>query len=359
MPYIPVIAIGGGPCGGKSTFLVRAREWLEKFGLHPLIISETATELITAGASPAVVGLEPFQEHLFLYSLDREQHYLKIANGIKRNVVILCDRGVLDCAAYMGAESYQRMIKRLGYTQDELRKRYHLVIHLVTAADGAEGFYTLANNAARSETAEEARALDAKTQSAWLGHPHHILIDNSTDFAAKMQRALCSLSRRLDMPEPTEIERKFRILNFAPQFIPEGAVAVEITQDYLLHDGPGERRVRQRVCNGEASFFYTEKLPRSESGTRVEQERQINETEYQAFLKGRDMRLSTIKKTRHHFPFGGKLFELDIFGGNNDGLVMLEVELQRRDEAVSLPPHWEIIEVTDDPSYKNRSLATS
>ncbi|MFZ1075581.1 MAG: ATP-binding protein [Minisyncoccia bacterium] len=158
MPGIPVIAITGGPCGGKSTFMVRALEWLANFGYHTLIVSETATELISAGASPAVLGLDAFQEHLLLYTIRREEHYLEIARAITgsdRRVVILCDRGVLDCAAYMGPEPYRKMIARLGYTQEQLRARYHLVVHLVSAAIGAEKFYTLANNAARSESPEE------------------------------------------------------------------------------------------------------------------------------------------------------------------------------------------------------------
>ena len=358
MPHIPIVVISGGPCGGKSTFLAQAREWLEKFDLYPLIISETATELITAGASPKALGLELFQERLFLYSLDRENHYLEIARGMRRRgVVILCDRGVLDCAAYMGEDAYGKMIGRQGYTQEELMRRYHLMVHLVTAADGAEEHYTLSNNAARSETAEEARTLDAKTKQAWLGHPHHIVIDNSTDFATKMRRALRSLARILNMPEPTEIERKFRVLNFRPNFIPKEAVAIEITQDYLVCRGPGERRVRKRVRDGETSYFYTEKVPTAQSGTRIERERQISEEEYRQLLAERDPALYTIEKTRHTFPFWGRLFELDIFRGRNAGLVMLEVELQHLDDELRLPSAWDTVEVTDDPSYKNRALA--
>lgn len=50
--------------------------------------------------------------------------------------------------------------------------RYDAIIHLVTAADGAEKYYTLDNCVARSETPELARLLDLNTQKAWLGHPH-------------------------------------------------------------------------------------------------------------------------------------------------------------------------------------------
>jgi len=60
---------------------------------------------------------------------------------------------------------------------------------LVTAADGAEKFFSLDNNKARSETVEEAKALDKKTQEAWKCHSNHIIIDNSEKgFDKKMER---------------------------------------------------------------------------------------------------------------------------------------------------------------------------
>lgn len=52
------------------------------------------------------------------------------------------------------------------------------VVHLVTAADGAEQHYTTVNNSIRTETPEEARILDKKTLDAWNDHPGRILAPN-------------------------------------------------------------------------------------------------------------------------------------------------------------------------------------
>ena len=62
------------------------------------------------------------------------------------------------------------------------------MFHMVTAADGAEKYYTLANNAARSENAEEACRLDKRLQECWLGHHNCFVFDNSTGFEAKIDR---------------------------------------------------------------------------------------------------------------------------------------------------------------------------
>lgn len=57
-------------------------------------------------------------------------------------------------------------------------------------AAGAEKFYSLENNTARTEGLELARELDAKAAQSWLGHPCYDVIDNSTDFEAKCRRCL-------------------------------------------------------------------------------------------------------------------------------------------------------------------------
>lgn len=64
------------------------------------------------------------------------------------------------------------------------------MVHLVTAAVGAEAFYSLANNAARTEGFEMARELDQKCQTAWCGHPALDVIDNASGFDEKMLRLI-------------------------------------------------------------------------------------------------------------------------------------------------------------------------
>lgn len=83
----------------------------------------------------------------------------------------------------------------MGTTEAALCARYDLVLHLVTAADGAEHAYTLSNNPARTESAEEARALDARLAALWSSHPRRDVIDNSTNFQGKLDRCRDALGR--------------------------------------------------------------------------------------------------------------------------------------------------------------------
>lgn len=106
--------------------------------------------------------------------MDLESYYQKLASVQKKNVLLLTDRGVMDNTAYCSEEVEQKVFDSAGWNKTELRdKRYDMVIHLVTAADGAREFYTLSNNAARTESPELAIKLDKMTQEAWNGHPYY------------------------------------------------------------------------------------------------------------------------------------------------------------------------------------------
>ena len=58
--------------------------------------------------------------------------------------------------------------------------RYDLVCHLITAANGAESYYTLNNNSTRTETPEVAKILDKKTLQCWQEHRHLRVFPNRT-----------------------------------------------------------------------------------------------------------------------------------------------------------------------------------
>jgi CYTH domain-containing protein len=65
-----------------------------------------------------------------------------------------------------------------------------------------------------------------------------------------------------------------------------------------------------------------------------------------------------IEKTRHRETFAGRTWEIDVFHGDNDGLVFAEVEVANAADRVTLPP-WAGAEVSADPRYFNNNLANN
>lgn len=362
-PRFSAIAITGGPCAGKSTFLAKARQWLENRGLRVAVLAESATDLITGGLTPWNEWLNPidFQRAVLERSLSGEEIYYRYLKRLKtdQRLVLLCDRGTLDGIAYAGREGFLEALEGLGLDLHALRERYKAVIHLVTAADGAPEHYTLANNEARTETPEQALALDRATQNAWLGHQHLAIIDNSAGtFQRKMERALTALARTLHMPEPLEAERKFLVKSFDLSAVGE-VVQVRITQDYLISPKGCECRVRTRYLDGVTTYYHTEKRPTETVGVRTERERQITQREYEELLRRRDPSSSTVVKVRHTFVWAGRHLELDIYEAPINDTVILEVELpiDELNDPIEMPPGFDTTEMTGDEQYDTASIA--
>jgi hypothetical protein len=85
----------------------------------------------------------------------------------------------MDGSAYVDKTQWKGLMDEIGVSAVQLRDhRYDAVLHLVTAADGAEKFYDSATNNARYETIEEAREKDVRLREAYMTHPKWYLIDN-------------------------------------------------------------------------------------------------------------------------------------------------------------------------------------
>jgi len=193
MNYVYRVALTGGPCGGKSSSLKAFSKELAKRGYDVYRAPEVPTILLNGGCRyPGIDGGEKlfaFEKYLMDLQLQTERSFVGIAASTDRPSVVVMDRGLMDIAAYIPEDKWKEILKRNNFTEEYLLSRYDMVLHLVTAADGAEDYYTTANNQARTETAEQARVLDKKMITCWEKHPHHSIIDNSTDFKGKLDRA--------------------------------------------------------------------------------------------------------------------------------------------------------------------------
>jgi CYTH domain-containing protein len=145
-----------------------------------------------------------------------------------------------------------------------------------------------------------------------------------------------------------EIERKFLVATDAWR---NGVTqATRLRQGYLCLDTA--RTVRVRISGTQG--WLTIKGPGA-GPSRAEYEYALPLSDATDLLDHLCLR-PQIDKTRHLIPHGGLTFEVDVFHGDNEGLVMAEVELSAVDTHVDLPP-WIGREVTGDHRYFNAYLA--
>lgn len=252
-----------------------------QMGYAVLFVPETATELITGGVAPWTCGSNgEYQKCQMMLQLDKEKVFVQAAETMNDKVLIVCDRGALDNKAYMNDLEFAEVLDFLGTDEIALRDNYDAVFHLVTAAKGAAEYYTAANNSARTETIDEAAAIDDKLISAWTGHPHLRVIDNTSDFEMKMKRLIAEISSFLGEPESYEIERKYLIEYPDIKWLESlrNCRKIEIIQTYLNSDNGEETRVRQRGVDGNYVYYLTTK--KNAGGIkRIETERRLSEKE--------------------------------------------------------------------------------
>ncbi|AMR32180.1 adenylate cyclase [Mucilaginibacter sp. PAMC 26640] len=147
-----------------------------------------------------------------------------------------------------------------------------------------------------------------------------------------------------------EIERKFLVdmIQWEALNKPAGTV---FKQGYIYSDE--KRTVRIRVTDKAA--YLT--LKGSTTG--------ISRSEFEYTIPIEDgneilstLTVSAIEKVRYEINYAGKLWEVDVFSGDNQGLIIAEIELESEEENFD-KPEWVLAEVSDDSRYSNASLSVT
>ena len=149
----------------------------------------------------------------------------------------------------------------------------------------------------------------------------------------------------------TEIERKFLVRSDA--FMAQAIGKHEIEQGYLCRDKG--RTIRVRISDERAFLTIKSSLLR-EGLARFEWEKEIAPEDAREMMK--HCQLPVISKTRYIVPIEGeskRKWEVDVFHGHKEGLVMAELELGSEDEPFERP-EWLGEEVTGNPRYYNANM---
>jgi len=358
----------GGPCGGKTTALARVFMFLRERGFEVITVPETFTVLSSNGMAAdffATEGMDKIIQGTVLdIQLKMEDSVQRLLRARGKPAVVLCDRGTMDGAVYVSKETFQQIMTERNTDIVELRdNRYNAIFHLVTAADGAEGYYTLENNKVRSESPEQARECDRKTQQAWVGSPHLFVLDNSTDFEGKMTRLVDIISKLVGLPSNLKRSSAKFLLRRAPElseFPQDVDVQVfEVEKVYLR--APPRDDDEEDKSDKEYSFIRrrtnidpqtgqlvgsvygltrakyvigtgsSSNLCADDAGEVIEQKRIISQREYMAAYMTRDHRRHVIRQRRISFLYAQQSFNVHIYEGPPaDGLCILHAQVQAR-----------------------------
>ncbi|XP_075219915.1 TRPL translocation defect 14 isoform X2 [Lycorma delicatula] len=402
------IVLTGGPCGGKTTGQSRLCTFFENLGWKVFRVPETATVLLSGGIKFSDLTTEEewrdpfckkcggqnsknstvdgqttkfqsfccdhaykFQENLLKTMIQIENTFFELGETCQRDCLIICDRGAMDASAFISREKWERMMLSNGWNPVELRdNRYNQIIHMVTAANGAEDFYSTEDHACRSEGVVLARELDYNAAAAWVGHPYFDVVDNSTDFEIKICRMIASVCQKLGIDTGDRLltnSRKRKFLVKGP--LPEDSVFppfqdFDVVHNYLQASNPDmQARLRKRGQKGHWSYIHTIRKPKIR-GQVIEVKTQLTHRDYINMLAQRDDSHFTIFKKRRCFLDNNQYFQLDVYKEpchpRCKGLILLETysALENGHLEKCLPKFLTLVEeVTGNPAYSMFNLS--
>ena len=371
------IALTGGPCAGKSTFVSSCKRILEERNIKTITMPEVATEIMASGIKYGDIPDLNFQLIVLNKMLINEKNAFiaaKCYSGQGKDVVIFFDRGLCDNKAYCTAEEWRQLLKAKNLSDEKLRHRYDAVFNIVTTAYGAEDVWEMlhGNNPERYEsTIKQARETEDRTQAAWAGH-HNLKIfgNDGAGWEGKEKRMFDAVFSVIGITPPIRTAKRYLVElpadleSFASKY---NCVIQFIEQTYLKSGmADSERRVR-RIQNGrsanDTAYYYTEREKAAE-GVLARREYMLRgETEYNRLLSQADPSKDIITKTRYAFTSDNQNLVLDVYPEDKHpllrGKALLELkETEKAGQDIVVPQGLKVLQdVTDDGRFEIAALA--
>jgi len=192
---VPVLRVlfTGGPGAGKSSAMACLRERLSKQGYHVLFVPETATRLFSnCGFDPSWPGTKKWVEFHYIsirYQMEQEEAAMQMARLHGKPAVVLCDRGVLDGKLFCSDDQWSEILEGMKLTEDQLFRRYDVVLHMTTCARGLQEHYGYgpgSSNPERFHNPEQAKDTDLLAEKIFENHPQVRTVLNFEEFDEKM-----------------------------------------------------------------------------------------------------------------------------------------------------------------------------
>lgn len=357
VPPIYRVVLTGGPCAGKSTMLAFLQTKIpQRAGLKVFCVPEAATLLVGGGLEWTDMNRErviEYQLALLRTQMALENNFYQVARACGKPCLVVCDRGTMDGRAYCSEEDFNEILRRGGYTLEQLRdERYDAVVHMVSAAIGAEDFYNY-DNPARFETVEAAKVADEHLRKMYLGHPKLRVFDNSTNFDRKLERVLDFIGDVIGS-KFTHRTRRYLVTNHPDESsFPVAFARVTVTVTILNHSTEQDVHSIMKRQQGSATVYFYQSIKTQGRQERTRVEHRISGREYASLLCQRDLSRVEIVKENYSFLWKENYCELAMYSkpAYCVGKGVMYVESESKPE---LPPFVTIVrDITKDSAFSS------
>lgn len=279
-------------------------------------------------------GLALYQTELARIQIEHEEHFMELALRITKPSVIICDRGVFDGKAFCPPAVWAHVLANLGTTEPALLKRYNAVIHMVTAADGAEAFYNM-DNPARREDPAQAQEVDRRLRQCWEDHPGlHIVENDGRPFVQKIQEVVSIIYGLVGVDAQGCMPRRFVVkvsnLHELRQLFPRFMSGTEF---HLMDIYLGPRIMLRKRRGTTMNYFRLEREPvqvqAQAQAVLVERTHRLRQEEFDAHLQaGKQQEVRILHKWVMHFEWQKHSWELHFFRETATCILAVETDAE-------------------------------
>ncbi|MCP4751458.1 MAG: ATP-binding protein [Proteobacteria bacterium] len=182
--------VTGGPCSGKTEVISYLKSrYRERLLFVPEFASIVAETGLTRNDPNEVAR---FQKTIYTMQKSYEATITPVAEQLGKNIV--CDRGSIDGASYLGIENFNRI---MDTTLERELSSYHIVIHLPTIARDYPELFS--NTSIRIETVEQAVFFDDELDKVWGNHGNYFKLKNYRESISQKIKDVIAILERFDI----------------------------------------------------------------------------------------------------------------------------------------------------------------
>lgn len=291
-----------------------------------------------------------------------EDYFARIASIQKKDTLIVSENGIVEILARFPEGIRDQVLESNKWTLEDIRdNRYDAVLHMVTAANGAEEFYHLTRSKVKSP--EDALDIDRAIQKAWNGHPDYTLITNFKErtFKEKIEETYKQVCRAINRPSEKVTMNKYLITTtFDFSKIPTTMKSVFSETISMLPSGDESIQYwikkRENKSTGNMSYSFAQHIEGREGKSSIEMKHTLSSRRYNECLAMIDKSKSPVFKLVVNFIIDSHNYVVETFRlGNSTSSVSLLLKYP----GSPVPDFIETgKDVTDDEGYQNFRLAS-
>lgn len=362
---VTIVCLTGGPCAGKSSVIAKLMAHAQVHNIRVYYHPDTQSLIKSGGFLSELRVMSKSQQLTYVQTILRlqiwnENMFFNLAKMSSKKALIIVERGLLDYKLMLEPELWEGLLNENGWKEADLSdSRYHLVMHLETAATGAEEIFNKWNEG--TWTLASAREHDSKLKDVWIKHHSFRALRNMKGlqgFEHKMEEAVKDILIYTNPASVRSCKRKFLVECDDPKlWVKENYAQDKIETTYLQPSASDQEfeKVEARVGkDGDSIFMRKLSFKPDEQSKEITKNRSVLTPREYLFCLNRAINKEKVVKTRYSFLYKNHHYALTKYQGKREWIML--VLTYSKDDAVHVPAFVRLLGMLPEKSRLDLSF---